>query len=146
MLTLAPALRHTPAVTSPEETLRDLQEKVDRLQAQLDALAAQLPTHAHPPEVVAWAQRHGIDLDEFVPYPDMPPGTFTMSVAEAARDLRLSEEQVRRHLRSGRLEGVPLGGRAGWRVSRFAVTQMRLDREGLPRALGNSAPHPAPTA
>ena len=54
-----------------------------------------------------------------------------MTVAEAARELNLSIEQVRRHLRSGNLRGMPLGGRAGWRVSRADVTRFVATRRAL---------------
>jgi excisionase family DNA binding protein len=50
-----------------------------------------------------------------------------MTVAEAADTLRVSEEHVRRMLRSGQLVGVGFGGRVGWRLSREHVLQMASD-------------------
>lgn len=44
-----------------------------------------------------------------------------MTVPEAAKVLGVSEEQVRRLLRSGELLGVPFGGRVGWRLPRESV-------------------------
>ena len=66
-----------------------------------------------------------------------------MSVEEAARVLNISQEQVRRHLRSGRLDGVGLGGRAGWRVSRIDLVRFKAEREGLPIDLDGIAPRMA---
>ncbi|MDR7415287.1 MAG: helix-turn-helix domain-containing protein [Armatimonadota bacterium] len=39
-----------------------------------------------------------------------------LTVREVARRLRVTEESVRRWLRGGLLRGVPLRGRAGWRI------------------------------
>ena len=88
-------------------------------------------TDRHSPAAHAWAKRYGIDLNEFVPF-KINPGHFTETVAEAARDLGIGEEQVRRLLRSGVIRGIPLGGRFGWRVSRHSVAeyaQERLERQ-----------------
>ena len=47
-----------------------------------------------------------------------------MTVAEAAATLRMSEEHVRRLLRTGQLIGVGFGGRVGWRLSREHVLEV----------------------
>jgi excisionase family DNA binding protein len=77
---------------------------------------------------LAWAAHHGVDPDDFVPLELAPAGTHTMTVAEAAAALAIGEEQTRRLLRAGTLFGVPLGGRAGWRVSRSAVEELLRER------------------
>jgi excisionase family DNA binding protein len=85
-----------------------------------------MPTHSlHSKGKVAWAKRYGIDLDDLEPFNAAPLGTHTMTVADAARELGLSAEPVRRYLRAGRLRGTALGGRAGWRVSRADVARFR---------------------
>jgi excisionase family DNA binding protein len=56
-----------------------------------------------------------------------------MTVAEAAEALELGEEQIRRLLRAEKLAGVPLGGRAGWQVSREAVMEMMATRQTFSR-------------
>ena len=61
-----------------------------------------------------------------------------MTVAEAAVALDVSEEYVRRMLRRGALEGVPFGGRTGWRLSRDYVqsvqAQLAVAKEGKEKA------------
>jgi excisionase family DNA binding protein len=52
-----------------------------------------------------------------------------MTVAEAGETLGLGDEQIRRLLRADKLAGVPLGGRAGWQVSRDAVMKMVAARQ-----------------
>jgi excisionase family DNA binding protein len=39
-----------------------------------------------------------------------------LTVREVATRLQVHEESVRRWLREGQIRGVPLGGRAGWRI------------------------------
>ncbi len=46
----------------------------------------------------------------------------------AARYSRITHDPTRRLLRAGTLFGVPLGGRAGWRVSRSAVEELLRER------------------
>ncbi len=41
-----------------------------------------------------------------------------LTVQEVAEILKVHPATVKRWLREGRLEGVPLGDRAGWRVAR----------------------------
>lgn len=57
-----------------------------------------------------------------------------ITVAEAAAILGVGEEQVRRLLRRGDLEGMPYGGRTGWRLSRSYVqtvaAEWKAAREG----------------
>lgn len=89
------------------------------------------PTQRHSKDALVWAKRYGIDLDDFEPFEPAALGTYTMSVAEAARMLNLSIEQVRRLLRTGRLRGTALGGRAGWRVSRADVVRLARERAAL---------------
>lgn len=123
------------SLSALEGLVRSLQREVAELRARVDtlgdtpAVAPQAPRHSKAK--LAWAKRYGIDLDDFVPLETPPVGTYTMSVAEAASDLSLSIEQVRRHLRSGALRGVPLRGRAGWRVSRADVARFRQEREAI---------------
>jgi excisionase family DNA binding protein len=109
----------------------------------LDAVIAAAPHEAarsaHSPEALAWSKRYGIDLDEFVPFQPPAVGTYTMSVAEAARELGLSLEQVRRHLRAGHLRGIAMGGRAGWRVSRADLARFHETREALSAGRASSA-------
>jgi len=47
-----------------------------------------------------------------------------LTVTEVAELLGVTEETVRRWLRDGRLEGVLLSRRAGWRVRSEAVDRM----------------------
>jgi excisionase family DNA binding protein len=56
-----------------------------------------------------------------------------MTVAEAAAVLKLSEEQVRRLLRTGALIGVQFGGRVGWRLSREYVHDVAAQWEAQRR-------------
>ncbi len=124
---------HATSAPALEQVVRRLQREVAELRARLDAMtdaAADAPPR-HSKEKLAWAKRHRIDLGDFEQFEPPPPGTYTMTVAEAARQLDLSLEQVRRHLRSGQLRGTPLGGRAGWRVSRADVTRFRAARQAL---------------
>jgi excisionase family DNA binding protein len=51
-------------------------------------------------------------MDEFLTVPDV------------AKKLGIADETVRRWLRDGRLEGVMLGRRAGWRIRPESVTKM----------------------
>ena len=51
-----------------------------------------------------------------------------VTVAEAAQILEMSEEHVRRLLRTGELEGVPYSGRVGWRLSRAYVESLAEER------------------
>lgn len=47
-----------------------------------------------------------------------------LTIAEAAAVLKLNGETVRRWLNSGRLKGVLLGGKAGWRVSAAEIARV----------------------
>jgi len=126
-----------------EGAVRRLQQEVAELRARLDAMTGGQPAadrSSRPSkEKLAWAKRHGIALDDLQPFDAPPLGTHTMTVAEAARELGLSLEQVRRHLRTGRLRGTALGGRAGWRVSRADVARFREERKTLVAGRGASA-------
>jgi excisionase family DNA binding protein len=47
-----------------------------------------------------------------------------LTVSEVADRFRVSEETVRRWLRSGQLEGIRLARRSGWRVHPDAIDRM----------------------
>ncbi|MDQ3656085.1 MAG: helix-turn-helix domain-containing protein [Chloroflexota bacterium] len=47
-----------------------------------------------------------------------------LTVAEVAEQLSVTEETVRRWLRDGRLEGVRLSRRAGWRIRQSSVDEL----------------------
>jgi excisionase family DNA binding protein len=47
-----------------------------------------------------------------------------MTVPEVAEQLQVTEETVRRWLRNGKLEGVLLSRKAGWRVRPESVDRM----------------------
>ena len=124
----------TMSLAALEGAVRGLRREVAELRARVDALVPPRPVDEmprHSKAALAWAKRYGIDLDEFVPFEGPPVGTYTMTVAEAATELGLSIEQVRRHLRSGSLRGLPLRGRAGWRVSRADAARFKQEREAL---------------
>jgi excisionase family DNA binding protein len=127
--------KHASSASTRQPALRRLQREVAELRARLDAMPGASGHGAQPsrhsPEKLTWAKKYSIDLDNFEPLDASPVGTHTMNVAEAARALGLSLEQVRRHLRSGHLRGTALGGRAGWRVSRADVERFRVTREAL---------------
>jgi excisionase family DNA binding protein len=50
--------------------------------------------------------------------------TQLLTVPEVADQLQVTEETVRRWLRDGKLEGVLLSRRAGWRVKPESVDRM----------------------
>ena len=112
----------------------ELEQEVAELQRDLEELRrfVGLAPRRHSAELLDWAERLGIDPDDFEPMELPPVGTHTLTVAEAAQMLTLSEEHTRRLLRSGALFGVPLGGRAGWRVSRSAVEELLRQRGYAP--------------
>jgi excisionase family DNA binding protein len=51
-----------------------------------------------------------------------------LTVREVARKLQVTEESVRRWLRGGLLRGVPLRGRAGWRVPESELRRFLEER------------------
>ena len=57
-----------------------------------------------------------------------------LTVPEVAEYLEVTEETVRRWLRSGRLEGVLLSRKAGWRVRPEAIDKM-LEESGQGKEL-----------
>jgi len=57
-----------------------------------------------------------------------------MTVAQAAVVLGVGEEQVRRLLRRGELEGVSLGGKAGWRLDPAYVREVAAQWSALREA------------
>jgi excisionase family DNA binding protein len=48
-----------------------------------------------------------------------------LTVEEVAKLFRVSRDTVRRWLREGRLKGIALGGRAGYRIGREEVRRFR---------------------
>jgi excisionase family DNA binding protein len=113
-------------------TIAELERQVTGLRREVEEMRRfiGLPQGRHSAAFLAWAADHGIDPDDFTPLELAPVGTHTMTVAEAAAALAIGEEQTRRLLRAGTLFGVPLGGRAGWRVSRSAVDELLRERFG----------------
>ena len=113
-------------------TIADLERQVTGLQQELEEVRrfVGLPRGRHSAAFLAWAGAHGVDPEDFVPLELAPAGTHTMTVAEAAAARAIGEEQTRRLLRAGTLFGVPLGGRAGWRVSRSALEELLRERSG----------------
>lgn len=65
---------------------------------------------------------------EGTPLETRPLEEMSASVHEAAEQLGIGEEQVRRLLRSGELLGVPYGGRRGWRISRGYLEAIAAER------------------
>jgi len=53
-----------------------------------------------------------------------------LTVPEIARQLRVSQETIRRWLRTGQLHGVHLGDRAGWRVPASEIDRFLAQRAG----------------
>jgi excisionase family DNA binding protein len=47
-----------------------------------------------------------------------------LRVADVAEQLSVAEETVRRWLRDGRLDGVRLSRRAGWRIRQSSVDEL----------------------
>jgi excisionase family DNA binding protein len=50
-----------------------------------------------------------------------------LTVAEVAEQLDVTEETIRRWLRAGKLEGVLLSRKAGWRVRQESIDSMLDD-------------------
>jgi excisionase family DNA binding protein len=113
-------------------TIAELERQVTGLRREVEEMRRfiGLSQGQHSAAFLAWAADHGVDPDDFTPLELAPAGTHTMTVAEAAAALAIGEEQTRRLLRAGTLFGVPLGGRAGWRVSRSAVDELLRERFG----------------
>lgn len=59
--------------------------------------------------------------------PETSTDTF-LTVDEVAQRLRVNPETIRRWLRSGRLAGVNLSDKAGWRISEAALAKF-LDEQ-----------------
>jgi excisionase family DNA binding protein len=58
-----------------------------------------------------------------------PLDDLSVTVRQAAAMLGVTEEYVRRRLRSGDLTGIPFGGRTGWRLSREYVHELVAERK-----------------
>lgn len=56
-----------------------------------------------------------------------------LTLEEVAEQLSVNVETVRRWIRSGDLEAIDLGGRAGYRVSESALDQFIRNRRIQPR-------------
>jgi excisionase family DNA binding protein len=54
----------------------------------------------------------------------------SLTVPEAAGRLGVTEQTIQRWLRSGKLEGTMLGGRAGWRIPSYSVATLLTRGEG----------------
>jgi len=65
---------------------------------------------------------------EATPVRSKPFEDMAMTVREAAAMLGVTEEYVRRQLRSGEMLGIPFGGRMGWRLSRTYVAELAAKR------------------
>ena len=61
-----------------------------------------------------------------------------LTVDQVAERLQVNEYTVRRWLREGQLEGVPFGGRTGWRVKEKDL-QAFLDRRREQGETGKAA-------
>ena len=116
------------------QSLDALARDVRTLQRQVRTLTALLQDDASKPAGPPAAARR-----EFLPLPKRSFHDVVMTVPQAATALGLGEEQVRRLLRAEKLAGIPLGGRAGWQVSRESVTEMVEARRTFPRRATASA-------
>lgn len=104
---------------------------IDSLLAELDAALVSLQTArkvAAEMQRAREASRRSDDRQNADATPTAPPNPTLryggMTVAEAAVALGVSEEQVRRLLRTGELTGVPFRGRVGWRLQRDYVNSL----------------------
>jgi excisionase family DNA binding protein len=61
-----------------------------------------------------------------------------LTVREVATRLQVHEESVRRWLREGQIRGVPLGGRAGWRIPEEELGRFLEERRRRPRNAGRT--------
>ena len=109
------------------QTLDTLARDVRTLKRQVRRLTALLQDDATKPAGPPAAARR-----DFLPVPKRSFSDVVMTVPQAAAALGLGEEQVRRLLRAEKLAGIPLGGRAGWQVSREAVMEMVVARQTFP--------------
>lgn len=53
-----------------------------------------------------------------------------LTVDEVAAQLKVHQETIRRWLRSGKLDGIWLSDRAGWRISQEAWTRFLEEKAG----------------
>ena len=108
-------------------TLDALARDVQTLKRQVRRLTALLQDDAAKPAGPPDAARR-----DLLPVPKRSFTDVVMTVPQAAAALGLGEEQVRRLLRAEKLAGIPLGGRAGWQVSRESVMGMVAGRQTFP--------------
>jgi excisionase family DNA binding protein len=64
----------------------------------------------------------------------MPEEERLLTVANVADRLQVNAETVRRWLRSGDMEGILLGDKAGYRVAEAALRQFLEKRKQRPQA------------
>jgi len=129
-------------MASPDIRDPAVRQAVAQLERQVRQLSVELaelrngarPSAAEPFDRVAWLAQHGLTPADVEVVEPRPYGEVAMSVTEAARELGLSTEQVRRHLRSERIVGIPRRGRGGWVVSRASIEEFRDSRARTSRS------------
>ena len=126
----------TTVLKKDSATLEKLSRDVQTLKRQMRRLTAMLGAGA--PDGVPAGPPQATRRD-FVPVEKREFRQVVMTVAEAAAALELGEEQVRRLLRAEKLAGIPLGGRAGWQVSRESVEDMVQARQTFTRPQSGTA-------
>lgn len=83
-----------------------------------------------------WLRRHGVKPGEVEVVHPRLYSDVAMTVTEAAEELGLSLEQVRRHLRAEHIAGIPRRGPGGWVVSRESLAEFQRAREDRQRPKG----------
>ena len=83
-----------------------------------------------------WLAQHGIKPADVEMVHPRPLNDVAMTVAEAAEQLGLSREQVRRRLRAEQIVGIPRRRIGGWAVSRESVAQFQRTRTERQRPTG----------
>jgi excisionase family DNA binding protein len=126
-LSPAPPPTDAPGMENPP-TLADIDARLARIEAALMALTTGAATH---PATRARA-RAALGAIERTARPEPTPVREYLSTAQAAEELRVSPDVVRRMIRRGDLDAVPIGygeGRAvAWRIPVDALD--RLPRVG----------------
>lgn len=127
-LQLADLRRRTAAVPRLERAVRQLAVDVAELRRRADG------SNEDVFERSAWLAQHGIKPADVEMVHPRPFGEVAMTVSDAAAELGLSLEQVRRHLRAGHIAGIPRRGPGGWVVSRESVADFQRERTELMKA------------
>ena len=127
-LQLADLRRRTDAVPRLEREVRQLAVDVAELRRRADG------SNEDVFERSAWLAQYGIKPADVEVVHPRPFGEVAMTVSDAADELGLSLEQVRRHLRAGHVAGIPRRGPGGWVVSRESVADFRRERTELTKA------------